>query len=272
MITIDQYIFPASVSEADALLHERADAAIIGGGVFTRLISRKIGLGIDLSRAGLDYVRESDQSFEIGAMTTLRTLETHESLNRLCDGVLSKAAGQIAGVQLRNLATIGGTFYGRYAFSDLITALLALDGTVVLHRGGEMAFADFLAAQRPEKDILACVRLAKADGKAAYQHLRITAGSLPVLTVAVVKRTSGFRIAVGARPGQAVLATAAMASLLNQQPSQTASADELAVIADQAAMIAADEVHFADDRRASGVYRKLLCRTLVKRALLEVMA
>lgn len=282
MITIDQYVWPATVAEADALLHGRPDAAIIGGGVFTRLTSRHIGLAIDLSRAGLDGIRETDQSFEVGAMVTLRDLETDERLTRAHDGILTRATGQISGVQLRNLATVGGTFYGRYAFSDLITAFLALGCTVHLHRGGAMPVADFLAlsqqvspaGRQSGKDILTHLSVDKTASRAACQSMRITAGSLPILTVAAARGPSGVRIAIGARPGQPVLASQTMAELnraLTEHGLPTA-ADDLEHLAAQAARTAAAEVPFADDRRATGAYRQLLCQTLVKRTLLEVMA
>jgi len=282
MITIDQYVWPATVAEADALLNGRPDAAIIGGGVFTRLTGRRIGLAIDLSRAGLDGIRETDQSFEVGAMVTLRYLETDERLKSTHDGVLARAAGQISGVQLRNLATVGGTFYGRYAFSDLITAFLALGCTVHLHRGGAIPVADFLARsqqvsptdRQSGKDILTHLSVDKTASKAACQSMRITAGSLPILTVAVARGPAGFRIAVGARPGQPVLASQAMADLdraISVKGLPTA-ADELEQLAAQTAHTTAHEVPFADDRRATGAYRQLLCQSLVKRTLLEVMA
>lgn len=282
MITIDQYAWPATMAEADALLHGRPDAAIIGGGVFTRLTSRHIGLAIDLSRAGLDGIRETDQSFEIGAMATLRDLETDERLTRTHDGILARAAGQISGVQLRNLATVGGTFYGRYAFSDLITAFLALGCTVHLHRGGAMPVADFLtlsqqgspAGRQSGKDILTHLSVDKTASRAACHSMRITAGSLPILTVAVARGPAGFRIAVGARPGQPILASQAMIEMdraLSERGLPTA-ADERESLAAQAALTTAAEVPFADDRRATGAYRQLLCQSLVKRTILEVMA
>jgi CO/xanthine dehydrogenase FAD-binding subunit len=282
MITIDQYAWPATIAEADALLHGRPDAAIIGGGVFTRLTSRHIGLAIDLSRAGLDGIRETARAFEIGAMTTLRDLETDERLKHTHDGILARAASQISGVQLRNLATVGGTFYGRYPFSDLITAFLALGCTVHLHRGGAMPVAEFLALSQQTshaggphgKDILTHLSIDKTASRAACQSMRITAGSLPILTVAAARGPSGMRIAVGARPGQPVLASQAMIEMdraLTERGLPT-TADELENLAAQAAQTAAAEVSFADDRRATGAYRRLLCQTLVKRTILEVMA
>ena len=44
----------------------------------------------------------------------------------------------IVGVPFRNCATVGGSVFSRFGFSDLTCALLALDASVVLYRGGEL--------------------------------------------------------------------------------------------------------------------------------------
>jgi CO/xanthine dehydrogenase FAD-binding subunit len=271
MIEILEYAMPANVAEAYALLASRKDATVIGGGTFIRLTAKKIGLAVDLSRAGLDYIRETDSAFEIGAMTTLRSLETHEGLNLNFSRIFANATGRIVGVQFRNLATVGGTVFGRYAFSDLITALLVLECNVVLHQAGEMPLAAFLASPRTGHEILEKISIRKTSSKAAYQAFRGTAGSLPFLTAAVSSSAAGFRIALGARPGQPVLAADAMAYLQSQAGGQDNPAIDKNAIAVQAALRAAAETPFGDDRRASGAYRRLLAQALVERAILEVL-
>jgi CO/xanthine dehydrogenase FAD-binding subunit len=262
MITIAEYVWPRTVAEAQTLLATRPDAAIVGGGVFMRMASRKIGLAIDLSRAGLDFINETDTAIEIGAMTTFGALEKSAALSRYFDGLIPKAIGNIPGVQLRNMVTVGGTVYGRYGFSELITALLALDCQVVLHKAGEMSLADFLQPMEKDRDILVKIRLKSQALRASYQMFRNSAGSLPILSVAVTKSRAGYRIAVGARPGVATLAEAAMAYLSTVEKGDAALA--------KAGEMAAAELSFGNDRRASAAYRSELCKVLVKRALLEV--
>ena len=271
MIEILEYAKPDSVADAYALLSSRKDAAVIGGGTFIRLTAKKIGLAVDLSRSGLDFIRETGSTFEIGAMTTLRSLETDAQLNLNYGHIFANAVGRIVGVQFRNLATVGGTVFGRYAFSDLITALLALECTVVLHQAGEMPLAGFLTSPRTGHEILEKICLSKTAPKTAYQAFRGTAGSLPLLTAAVSAKPDGFRIALGARPGQPVLAPDAMAYLQSQIIGKDKQAIDKGAIAVQAALRAAAETQFGDDRRASGAYRRLLAQALVERAILEVL-
>lgn len=275
MIAIDEYVWPASILDAYTLLRSRQDAMIVSGGSFSQLTPRKIGLAIDLSNVGLGDIRETDKTFEIGAMVTLRMLETDERLNQFYDGVIARAASKIRSVQFRNLATVGGAVSGGYPFSDLIPVLLALDCHVILYQAGELPLADFLTRKRAEPDILEQVVIRKGPVRAAYQAFRVSTGSLPTLTVAVARGDFGFRIAVGARPGQTMLARSAMQEIqdrLSQKANLAISDIDAKSLADLAAAAAATEIPFADDLRATGAYRAQLCQVLVKRAILEVLA
>ena len=59
----------------------------------------------------------------------------------------------IVGVQFRNQATVGGSIYGRFGFSDVLTAFLALDTYVELYDGGRICLAEF-AKKKPDNDLL----------------------------------------------------------------------------------------------------------------------
>lgn len=291
MITIEQYVSPPDMQQAYDLLHSRPDAVILAGGAFTRLTSRKIGLAIDLAQAGLSGISQDGQGLTIGAMTTLRELETSPVLHLAGYGSLAEATGRIAGVQLRNLATVGGSVCGRYGFSDILPLLLALDCTVVLHKAGPLALADWLDRHQPgkERDILERVILPSHGPLAASQALRQTSLSLPILTVAIAGTVGRWRIAVGARPGRAVLAPGAMQILNRWQPptglaeprpaarSIVATASGAAdpagrlAVAEEAAASAAAGLAFGSDPRAGAAYRAHVCRTLLKRLILEVL-
>ena len=49
-------------------------------------------------------------------MTTLHDLELHAGLNQYTNNSMKEAMRHIVGVQFRNLATVGGSIYGRYGF------------------------------------------------------------------------------------------------------------------------------------------------------------
>ena len=90
---------------------------------------------IDLCDLGLDTIEETDEEFSIGARVTLRELEQHVGLNTYTHDAVKNAVKDIVGVQFRNMATIGGSIWGRFGFSDVLTVFLAMDSYVELYKG-----------------------------------------------------------------------------------------------------------------------------------------
>ena len=82
-----------------------------------------------------DTIGETEEAFSIGAMATLRDIEMHEGLNAYCDNAARNAVKDIVGVQFRNMATVGGSIWGRFGFSDVLTVFLALDSYVETSTG-----------------------------------------------------------------------------------------------------------------------------------------
>ncbi|PIV80496.1 FAD-binding protein [bacterium CG17_big_fil_post_rev_8_21_14_2_50_64_8] len=258
-MTKQLYLKPRSAAEAAALLAEHRRAVIIGGGAYVRLGSRRIDVAVDLYDAGLDYVRRTPNGLELGAMATFRMLETAPELQDYADGILVRCVERIVGVQVRNITTVGGTLFGRYGFSNLITALLALDAEVALHHAGRMPLGDFLATKPDSCDLLTAVFLPDQVWRASWQDMTRTVNDYAVLNVAAARCGDQARVVVGARPGRGVRCPEAEAALL-------------AGDADGAAEVAASTLEFGNDVRAGGDYRRELCRTLVARATAEVLA
>ena len=80
--------------------------------------------------------RRPKSEFRIGAMASLRALELHEGLAAYTNGAMRESVRHIVGVQLRNLATVGGSLYSRFGFSDVLSAVMAMDCSVELYKGG----------------------------------------------------------------------------------------------------------------------------------------
>ena len=104
--------------------------------LWLRLGKGSINTAIDLCDLGLNTIEETEEQFSIGAMATLRDIELHEGLNTYTGGAVANAVKDIVGVQFRNMATVGGSIWGRFGFSDVLTVFLALDSYVELCKGG----------------------------------------------------------------------------------------------------------------------------------------
>lgn len=259
MLQFNQYVRPESVGEAYEL-GQRKNSVILGGMMWLRMQSRAVGSAIDLSALGLDSIEEDGGMVRVGAMTTLRRLETDPDLNACTGRAFSRALSPIVGVQFRNLATVGGSVWGRFGFSDVLTVLLALGTDVELYHAGRIPLAEF--ARRPkERDILTGVLLPKEPARCVCLSRRNTTTDFPVLVAALCRRGDQVCCAVGARPGRAVLLR-----------------DEYHLLSDgvteRSARTFADwvtgQLTFGSNIRGSAEYRQRLCEALVKRGALEL--
>lgn len=203
MITIKNYVKVNTLEEAYELNQAKRNC-VIGGMLWLRTGKRTVDTAIDLSGLGLDQIEETEEAFHIGAMVTLRQLEMSGSLNAFFGGAVRKATEDIVGVQFRNLATVGGSIWGRYGFSDVLTVFLSMDTSVELYRGGTVSLEEFIRMPK-DRDILVRIIVKKTPGFYSYDAVRIQKTDFPVIACALSKVNGEYRAAVGARPGAAVL-------------------------------------------------------------------
>ena len=255
MMTIREYKRAESLEEAWQL-NQKKPNRILGGMIWLKMETINVGTAIDLSGLGLDTIEENEEGFSIGAMVTLRQLEQHPGLAAYTHGAMREAVRHIVGVQLRTLATVGGSIYSRFGFSDVLTMFLAMDCDVELYKGGILPLQEY--AQRPyDRDILVRVLVPKEHSRFVYQSVRNSQTDFPVLTCAAAKLADGsIRAAIGARPGKAVLYTAA--------PEAGETAEEFA--ARFAAEVKAD-IKTESNLRGGAEYRRHLAGVLTKRAV-----
>ena len=225
-----------------------------------RLENGMINTAIDLSELRLDVVEEKDEEFSIGAMVSLRDLETHEGLNKYTDRAIQNAVKDIVGVQFRNMATVGGSIWGRFGFSDVLTVFLALDTYVELYKGGIVSLEEF-AKRKADNDILVRLIVKKASGKVVYSSMRNQSTDFPVLTCAVSNVNGRYKAVVGARPAKAAVYYDKENRLTNgaTEEARKMFAEDVAKVADT-----------QSNARGSKEYRTHLTKVLVSRGLVEL--
>ncbi len=229
--------------------------------LWLKMGNRNVQTAIDLCDLGLDQIEEDEENYRIGAMVSLRALEMHRGLNELTQGAVAESVKSIVGVQFRNVATVGGSLYGRFGFSDVLTLFQVLDAKIELHHRGVIPVAEFAALSRHEKDILVRLIVPKAPKKVAYQSMRNTKTDFPVLACAVSEINGKYICAVGARPAKAEVYPDEKEILKNgiNEDSAKAFAEDVA-----------ERAAFGSNVRGSAEYRKKLCEVLVRRALLQI--
>lgn len=219
MLKFANYAKVKDTAEALELLKKNRNNKIVGGGIWLRLASRRVATMIDLSACGLDKIEETDTEFRIGAMVTLHELEQHEAFNEATNSVFRYAVRDIVGTQLRNSATVGGSIYGRFGFSDVLCSLLPLDSYVELTGAGRVSLAEF-RDMGYVRDVIEQVVVVKHDYTARYLCVRKEATDFPSLNMTVALWDDTWHMAVGARPLPATLLVGEECGLPRPYPSQ----------------------------------------------------
>lgn len=253
MFRAEDYVKVDSLAEAYELCQKRS-SLVVGGMVWLKMTNMTKRTIIDLSGLGLDKIEETEEEFQIGAMCVLRQLETHEGLNRCFNGIFKECTRHIVGVQMRNCATVGGSIFARLGFSDILTAMMALDTWVELYHGGTMPLAEFAArpVRRDDKDILVRIIIKKDGRKAAYITQRNTKTDFPLIACCVSCWGNIWYVSVGARPSRAQVVKI-----------KDDGYDSLAELAREAA----DSFTYGTNTRGSGEYRRQLAAVYIRRLM-----
>jgi len=275
--TVEAFYRPGSVREALRLLQDGKNRArVVAGG--TDLVveaDRSIRFLIDITHAGLSYIRRKDKACVIGATTTMAAIENSPAIRALAGGILARAAATCGSVQIRNMATLGGNLANGSPAADTASVLLALDAEVVLadaHGRRKIPLNEFYSGLRKTKALIVEVAIPAPPrgGRWSFQKLGRTENDISLVNaVAGLQldskgRVKWARIALGAVAPTPVRAVHAEKLLVGRQVDESA----LAEVCDEAAR----EARPITDVRASAGYRREMCRVLVRRALEECAA
>lgn len=273
------YVAPASLDEAIAILHAEGEEAKVLSGGQSLLPLLKLRLAaprvlVDINRIpGLDRLDEADGALRIGALVRESDVEASTTIHARYP-LLADTAAVVADPLVRNRATICGNIAHADPANDHPATLLALRAVVVA-RGpaGERTIPIddfftglFATALRPD-EIVTEIRVPAPPPRSGGAYLKLerkvgdfaTAAVAAQLTLAddgTIARAGIGLTNVGPTP---IRARQAEARLTGQRPDD-------AVLADAARLAAAD-AQPVSDRRGSADYKRDLVRVLAFRAL-----
>lgn len=274
MFYYNQYVRAQSLDEAYELYQKKPNF-VLGGMLWLKMKNKTLGTAIDLCDLGLDQIDEDENEFRIGAYATLRQIETHEALNAYTHGAIAESVRHIVGVQFRNVATVGGSIWGRFGFSDVMTIFRALGAKVQLHKAGIMDLDEFAALSRTTRDVLVSVIVPKNAKGIVYLSQRNQSTDFPVLTCAVANRSGRYVAVIGASPYMAepvwdedgILDGLADAKTDgNKALTENSESNEKI---EKFAGYVADHIRFGSNIRAGAEYREMICRVLTRRAVTQ---
>lgn len=274
MFYYNQYVRAQSLDVAYELYQKKPNF-VLGGMLWLKMKNKTLGTAIDLCDLGLDQIDEDENEFRIGAYATLRQIETHEALNAYTHGAIAESVRHIVGVQFRNVATVGGSIWGRFGFSDVMTIFRALGAKVQLHKAGIMDLDEFAALPRTMRDVLVSVIVPKNAKGVVYLSQRNQSTDFPVLTCAVANRSGRYVAVIGASPYMAepvwdeegILDGLADAKT-DGNAALTDNSETNAKI-DKFAEYVAEHIRFGSNIRAGAEYREIICRVLTRRAVTQ---
>jgi probable selenate reductase FAD-binding subunit len=254
-----EYHRPKTLTEALELLDRGVPLA--GG---TELTPRRdeISAVIDLQELGLDYLESQSGGIAIGATVKLQTMiETDE----LLPSTLREACRSEASLNLRNMATLGGTIMSADGRSPVATVLLAMDAQVIIEPGSVAVSLEELLDQRDRDGfhgLITEIRL-KLPEILRYEQVSRAPADRPLVCVAMARFASDgaekwYRVVLGGGGSSPILVREAEASLSEGEDIN----------------IAADAAHraytSAGDTWASGEYRAHAAGVLVRRLAMEI--
>ena len=243
---ITTYHRPQTLDEALKLL-SRPNTFPLGGGTLLSQSKTDSVEVVDLQTLGLNSLKKSGNSLEIGATATLQQLL--EDAN--CPDALKSALKLEAPLNLRNAATVAGTIVTCDGRSTVVTALLALDTklTIIQSKPETVNLGDFIPL-RP-RGLITSITI-PLNIKFAFDYVSRTPADKPIVCVALAQwPSSRTRLAVGGYGKSPRLA-------MDGTESEGVEA------------AARNAFHEAKDEWASAEYRQDVAATLAKRCIQEL--
>lgn len=203
------YVAPATVAEALAVLAEKGDEAkvIAGGQSLLPILRMRLNTPevlVDLSRVPeLRGVTDAGDHLRIGAMTTYQDLLDSDLVQEHAT-LLATAIAEVADPQIRHRGTLGGALAHADPAGDVGAPVLALDASMVVTGAdgtertvaGRDFFVDLFETAVQEGELLTTVLVPKHTGwGSAYEKFVRVSHQWAIVGVAACVRAEGGTIA-----------------------------------------------------------------------------
>lgn len=271
-VSTQSYYLPGSLGEATNLLAEKGpDLFVMAGGTLAMpLINEGISRPeqiMGLKKAGLDYMRKTNDHFIIGATATLSQMAAQEEIP-----ILREAANAVGGWAIRNMGTVGGNLFAPPPGGDFAVALLALDAELVVNNiQGEriVAIKDFYTGFMTNAllpgEIVTEIRIPNTNGQSAYLKYGRRLENTPSIVTVAVNLTFDGEIVTKARIALNAVGPFPFRAMRAEEYLVGRALNDQSIL--KAADMATEESEPFTDAIASEWYRRKMIPVIVKRTL-----
>lgn len=278
MLDLKNLYRPKSAEEAVRVLldTEGTGLYVAGGTIVVPTGSPSLDYLVDLTHAGLDYVRVEDtpdgRTLAIGATTRIADLVTSPELASPALRAIIEAAADMGTHTTRNRATIGGNLYAAHFPSDLPPALLVLGATIKLQGADdqrEVSLEDFYARRQEvyrRGDLIVEIRvpaghegLASAFEKTGRTRVDVAIVNCAAAVAVCDGSIETARVALNGISAVPYVAADAEAYLTGKSPTED--------VFREAGCLVSASVSPRGDHRASADYRRKVAGVMAARAL-----
>ena len=275
------YLEPATVAEACALLKQHAGEAKVFAGGSHLTILMKQGLYQPKALVNIKKISElkgiqfdAKEGLAIGALVTHREIEI-SALVKEQFPVLCEAEKEVANIRVRNMGTVGGNLASGEPLTDLAQIFISLDGQAKITGPNgprtipiEELFVDFYTTSLAEDEIITQVVIPPLPPRSGIEYIRFSSSSV------VDKPSAGVAVRLTlASSGETIQTARIVLGCVGATPVRARKAEALIAgkiltlqLAEEAGSIAAQECSPSSDLRGSEQYKRAIVRTLVKRA------
>jgi CO/xanthine dehydrogenase FAD-binding subunit len=222
----------------------------------------------------LNQIEKTDDVLKIGAGVSLTRILESPEVKVHCP-VLAQAVAQMASLQVRNTATMGGNICMASPAADTVPPLLVSDAWVMIHDAdGEhkVLLTDFFTG--PGQSVLTsgqvlthiCIPVKKANEAAWFQKIGTRTAVIISVVSAAVRVTISNGVCDTARIALGSVAPTPVRVAEAEQFLEEKPLDDQVIA--ECARMAAQAISPISDLRSSKEYRKDVARTLVKRSIL----
>ena len=275
-----EYYEPKTLSEAVELLNKLGpEAKILAGGtdlivlMKQRVIEPRYIVNIKKIKE-LNFIEDRGDHLAIGAATKLRTIEKNSIVKEKFTA-LYEAVKAMAGVQIRNMGTIGGNLCNASPAADTAPPLMVFDAELkIVGPGYEKIIPITQFFKGPKKtilnynEILAEIKIPYQSPNTGSAFIKIsrTAMDLAKVNVAVALRVdeddriTWIRVALGSVAPTPVRAKTVEEALIDKKFSED--------IVGEAAKLVVNDISPITDIRSTAEYRREVSKVIVRDALL----